>query len=68
MRYLSLPEILEIHDKIIEVSGGARGIRDMRALESSINQPRIQSNRPLSGRHIKSSSTLFFYRHESSIC
>jgi len=32
MRYLSLPEILEIHEKIIEVSGGARGIRDMRAL------------------------------------
>jgi death on curing protein len=45
MRYLSLPEILEIHDKIIEVSGGARGIRDMRALESAINQPRITFDR-----------------------
>jgi death on curing protein len=45
MRYLSLPEILEIHEKIIEVSGGARGIRDMRALVSSINQPRITFNR-----------------------
>lgn len=45
MRYLSLPEILEIHDKIIEVSGGARGILDMHALESSINQPRITFNR-----------------------
>ena len=41
MRYLSLLEILEIHDNIIEVSGGAKGIRDMRALESAINQPRI---------------------------
>ena len=41
MRYLSLREILELHDKIIEVSGGARGIRDMSALESSINQPRL---------------------------
>jgi death-on-curing protein len=41
MRYLSLREILELHDKIIEVSGGARGIRDMRALESAINQPRL---------------------------
>ena len=30
-----------MHDKIIEVSGGARGIRDMKALESSINQPRL---------------------------
>ncbi len=45
MRYLSLREILELHDKIIEVSGGARGIRDIRALESAINQPRITFNR-----------------------
>ena len=45
MRYLSLREILELHEKIIEVSGGARGIRDIRALESSINQPRLTFNR-----------------------
>ena len=44
MRYLSLREILELHDKIIDVSGGARGIRDMRALESAINQPRLTFN------------------------
>ena len=46
MRYLSLREILELHDQIIEVSGGARGIRDMRALESGINQPRLILIRP----------------------
>jgi death-on-curing protein len=45
MRYLSLREILELHDKIIEVSGGARGVRDMRALESAINQPRLTFDR-----------------------
>ena len=45
MRYLSLREILELHDKIIEVSGGARGMRDIRALESAINQPRLTFNR-----------------------
>lgn len=45
MRYLSLREILELHDKVVEVSGGARGIRDMRALESAINQPRLTFNR-----------------------
>ena len=44
MRYLSLREILELHDKIIEVSGGARGIRDIRALESAISQPRLTFN------------------------
>ena len=40
MRYLSLYEILELHDRIIEITGGAKGIRDIRALESAINQPR----------------------------
>lgn len=44
MRYLSLREILELHDKITDVSGGATGIRDMRALESAINQPRLTFN------------------------
>ena len=44
MRCLSLLEILELHDNIMEVSGGAKGIRDMRALESSINQPRLTFN------------------------
>ncbi len=44
MRYLSLREILELHEAIIEISGGARGIRDMRALESAVNQPRLTFN------------------------
>jgi len=45
MRYLSLPEILELHNEIIKISGGARGVRDMRALESSLNQPCITFDR-----------------------
>jgi len=40
MRYLSLSEVLELHDRIISSSGGIRGIRDINALESSVNQPR----------------------------
>ncbi len=47
MRYLSLREILELHDKVIEVSGGARGIRDLRALESAINQPALRLIGPI---------------------
>jgi len=39
MRYLSLSEVLELHHGIISSSGGSRGIRDIKALESSINQP-----------------------------
>jgi death-on-curing protein len=41
MRYLSLLEALELHEKIISSSGGSYGIRDIKALESAINQPRI---------------------------
>lgn len=41
MRYLTLVEILELHEAIIISSGGALGIRDMGALESAVNQPRL---------------------------
>ena len=44
MRYLSLIEILELHEAIISSSGGARGIRDLKGLESAINQPRVTFN------------------------
>jgi len=37
MRYLSLLEVLELHEAIIASSGGLRGIRDIRALESAMN-------------------------------
>lgn len=40
MRYLSISDILEIHDRIISTSGGLRGIRNLNSLESAINQPR----------------------------
>jgi death-on-curing protein len=41
MRYLTLVEILELHEAIIVSTGGALGIRDMGALESAVNQPRL---------------------------
>jgi len=41
MRYLTLPEALELHRRIIESSGGSSGIRDLGALESAIAQPRM---------------------------
>ena len=39
MRYLSISEILELHERLLASSGGATGIRDLGALESSVNQP-----------------------------
>jgi death-on-curing protein len=41
IRYLTLIEILELHRRILEQSGGALGIRDMGLLESAIAQPRM---------------------------
>jgi len=41
MRFLTLAEILELHRRIIEQSGGALGVRDLGSLESSLAQPRM---------------------------
>ena len=41
IRYLTLIEVLELHRKILEQSGGALGIRDMGLLKSAIAQPRM---------------------------
>lgn len=40
MRYLTLNEVIELHDYHIKQSGGSSGIRDKGALESAIAQPR----------------------------
>ena len=39
MRYLSISEVLELHERLIATSGGATGARDLGALESAIGQP-----------------------------
>ena len=39
MRYLSISEVLDLHERLIASSGGARGIRDLGALESAVSQP-----------------------------
>ncbi len=41
IRYLTMIEVLELHRKILEQSGGSSGIRDMGLLESAIAQPRM---------------------------
>jgi death-on-curing protein len=40
MRYLTLREVLELHEVLLGQSGGASGIRDVGALESALAQPR----------------------------
>lgn len=41
MRYLTVGEVLEIYRRVIELSGGLVGIRDLGALESAVAQPRM---------------------------
>lgn len=36
MRYLTLDEVLEIHRRVIEQSGGAGGVRDLGGVESAV--------------------------------
>jgi death-on-curing protein len=40
MRYLSLGEIVALHQAVLNQTGGATGIRDLGALESALAQPR----------------------------
>ncbi|MEW5958227.1 MAG: type II toxin-antitoxin system death-on-curing family toxin [Chloroflexota bacterium] len=41
MRYLSLNEVLELHRRVIEQSGGMMGIHSLSGLEAALAQPRI---------------------------
>ena len=39
MRYLTLDEVLQLHQLLLEQSGGGPGIRDQGLLESAVDQP-----------------------------
>jgi death-on-curing protein len=40
MRYLTLAEVVELHRRLLQATGGAPGIRNLGALESAIAQPK----------------------------
>jgi death on curing protein len=39
IRYLTLEEVLVLHERLIDQSGGTHGVRDQNGLESAIGQP-----------------------------
>jgi death-on-curing protein len=41
MRYLTLNELLQLHRRLVEQSGGSTGIHSVEALESVLAQPRM---------------------------
>jgi death-on-curing protein len=40
MRYVTLGEVVELHRRLLQTTGGAPGIRDFGALESAVAQPK----------------------------
>ena len=40
MRYLTLAEVVELHRRLLQATGGMPGVRDLGALEAAIDQPR----------------------------
>ena len=40
MRYLSLAQVIDLHRRVLQLTGGAPGIRDLGALESAVAQPK----------------------------
>jgi len=43
MRYLTLAEVVELHDLVLQTTRGAAGVRDLGGLESALAQPRARS-------------------------
>ena len=40
MRYVTLAEVVDLHRRLFQATGGAPGIRDLGALESAVAQPK----------------------------
>ncbi len=41
MRFLTLAEVLDLHRRVIEQSGGADGVRELGGVESAVAQPQM---------------------------
>ncbi len=41
MRYITIAEVLLLHSRILQQSGGGSGMRDLAALESALAQPKM---------------------------
>ncbi len=40
MRYLTVGEVLSLHDRLLATTGGAAGVRDLGIVESAVAQPK----------------------------
>ncbi|MBK8999534.1 MAG: type II toxin-antitoxin system death-on-curing family toxin [Myxococcales bacterium] len=61
MRHLSLAEVIWLHDRLIQTSGGTSGIRDLGQVEAAVAQPRATfDGADLYPDHIAKAATLCF--------
>ena len=42
MKFISLEEVLAIHDRMLEIGGGREGIRDFALFHSAVERPKAQ--------------------------
>jgi death-on-curing protein len=43
MRYLTLAEVLHLHEGVLAQTGGLSGVRDLSGLESALSQPKVSA-------------------------
>jgi death-on-curing protein len=41
MRYLTLAEVLRLHERVLAATGGGVGVRDLRIVEAAVAQPKV---------------------------
>jgi len=41
LRYLTLNDVLELYRRVVELTGGSAGLRDLGILEAAVAQPRM---------------------------
>lgn len=61
MRYLTLAEVIELHRRVVEQSGGAQGLRDVNGFLSAVAQPQVMFDQKELYPTIESKATALCY-------
>ena len=61
IRYLTLAEVLDLHRRVLEMTGGAEGVRDLPAIQSAITQPQMTFEEKELYPTIESKATAFCF-------
>lgn len=70
MRFLAISDVMLLHKRLLEETGGGAGLRDIAGLESALAQPQMT----FGGEELypditeKASALMFFACPQSSVC